>query len=424
MKEGVLLFEFLGYGGQKSDPQLTKLADEARNTAYADRFLLRRDATAEQQAKAIDSFYKDPLSANFDLQKKSLIDLVHARTDKDKQVLFHKYMTEFEAKPIEQSEKARTYGQLNVLLGSEFGVISDEQRVGTALDFLFHAAEGHIDKGRHLTCAPTVQEQRTIARQPSLAAEMITSAAISGEWIARDGKTIKLDQDSLRAGPEERNYPPVDGWRSQASQIFQVVAINDFGQHRRMPLSFIQKEQSSWPLLRNMMAFAGYRGEYWRLADGREVDFGGLGPEAVAEENQRLLGDSKVVLYNAGSPESNTSDHFQPSYDPDRNPPKVIKTFQRAGVDVFDRIDGNAGLESKLADLSNNKKFPVMIGVDESNHELPGYSSWFSDLNLGSHHVVTLTEYDAEHKRVYVQNSDGSEYNGWISTQDLYNGSL
>jgi hypothetical protein len=409
----------------KSDKS-EKLVDAARQAAYGGKFALKETDTPEQQAKTIDAFYHDQSATNLDVQKKALTDLVDAKMATEKQAAFHRYMNEFESSGFSGQEIAKTYAQLNMMLGSSFGVIDERQRVGTAFDFLYHAAEGHIDQGRHNTCGANVIEERVLARNPSLAAEMTTSAAVTGNWISTDGKVIKLDHASLQAGPEEQNCPPVDGWRSQSSQIFQVTALTDLGQHNEKPYTFIQKSQSSWSLVRDVAAWFGSHGESWRAADGTESKYPGLRPSSVAEENKRLLGDTNVVLVNLGDPNSNTNEHFRTPLDPQRGKRTELEeaAYQKVGVNTFDKVGGTNSLREKLADLKTAKQFPVMIGVDDFNNEMPASSTWFRDLDEGSHHVVIVKEYDDAHDRVYIQNSRGTDHNGWISVQDLYNGSL
>lgn len=404
----------------------SKLIDAARQAAYGGSFPFHETDTLEQQAKTIDAFYHAPSAANLDIQKKALTDIVDAKMATEKRASFYRYMTEFESAGFSPQEVAKTYAQLNVLLGNSFGVIDEKQRVGTAFDFLYHATEGHIDQGRHNTCGANVLEERLMARNPSLTAEMITSAAITGDWVSTDGNIIKLDHDSLQAGPEEQNYPPLDGWRSQASQIFQITTLNDVGQHAQKPFSFIQKSQSSWSVLRNAKAMFGYRGESWRADDGSEITFKGLQPMSISAENKRLLGDTDVVLVNLGDPNSNTNPHWSQPEDPLRSK-KVQESavmLAKLGINTFDKVGGSGGLREKLASFKSDKKYPVMIGVDDFNNEIPGSIGWFSDLNVGADHVVTVKDYDSSQDKVYIQNSRGVDYNGWISVQDLYNGSL
>jgi hypothetical protein len=406
---------------ENGNPDQLKLVEQARSDAFGTKFQLHRNDSSDVQAKTIREFFQDPSAADFDLQKQSLNVFAAAKIDIAKQPIFNRYMTEFESRIGDRAEVARTYSQLNVLLSSPVGAIDEQQRIGTALDLIYHAAEGHVDQGRHLTCAPSALEERVLSRKPSIAAEMVVSAAVAGEWIAQDGKTIKLDKDSLNATGEETNYPPIDGWRSQASQIFQVTVLNDISQRTETPHSFLQKSQSGFTPLRTLEAIVGYRGEYWRDPNGAETKFRGLPPKYLADENERLLGDRNVVLNNVGVRSSSKQVLSNQVSTQQALTEQQIEISNRSGVQTFNSV---VSLEQELSTLKESKLFPVMIGVDQSNHELPGYGGILPDLDMGANHVVSLTDYDSVSQQVYVRNSQGSQYDGWISIHDLYDGSL
>jgi hypothetical protein len=412
------IFEY--FHKETKDPKDEQLTEQARVDAYGSKSLLRESDSKDAQAKTIRDFYNSPAAANLEVQKRSLTTFADQNFDGEKKSSFHQYMADFEAKTADPAEVARTYSQLNLLMGTTYGAIDKTQRVGTAFDFLYHAAEGRVDQGTHLTCGANALEARVLARNPALGAEMVASASITGEWIANDGKTIKLDPASLQAHGEEKNYPPVDGWRSQASQIFQVTAINDMSQRSPVPHSFLQESRSDWWAIRTVEAALGSRGEYWRKdEDGLQTKFHGLPLKFVAEENKRLLGDSDVVIANVGKPDSNTAPHVN-FFDPgERN--MRIADAKSPGIQTYESVES---LNLHLSELQSQKRFPIIAGVDLMNGELPGLSHYLSDPNSGGDHVLTLKGYDPIGKRVYIQNSFGAEYDGWISTQDLYNGSL
>ncbi len=142
---------------------------------------------------------------------------------------------------LSRQELTDTYRQVGKLLNSPSNFLSDSERVNVAAGILYHTGHGRIDQGVHSTCNVNVLQNIAFMEKPSVAAEMIATAALEGTWTAGDGKTIKIPKDSMTPGWEERKFPPEDFLRTHASQIFQVVALNDVGQREKVPTEFVQK---------------------------------------------------------------------------------------------------------------------------------------------------------------------------------------
>ncbi len=153
---------------------------------------------------------------------------------------FVRDMERFEARVKAENrspaEVTESYKQMSRLLEAENGAVGSKERQLAAKSFMSHAADPtNIDQGAHNTCNVTTLAERTMTRTPSKMAEMVATAAIDGKWTASDGKVITLKPESLQPGREERTFPPSNsGDRTYATQLMNVVAVNDVLQ-RRMP---------------------------------------------------------------------------------------------------------------------------------------------------------------------------------------------
>jgi LysM repeat protein len=95
----------------------------------------------------------------------------------------------------------------------------------TAAEILHHAAHpDHIDQGHHNTCQTTAMESELYKTEPSKVAKVVADVALTGQFTAYDGTAVKIDPKPQDM--EAMWYPPRNGERDLASQIFQNTAIN------------------------------------------------------------------------------------------------------------------------------------------------------------------------------------------------------
>ena len=98
------------------------------------------------------------------------------------------------------------------------------------------------DQGHHNTCAPTAEAESILTRNPSKAAEMVVTTALTGQWTAPDGKVITIDKGSLQPGVEESVYPSKDGGqRTFATQLLNLTMVNDALQRLVPPQYYVQR---------------------------------------------------------------------------------------------------------------------------------------------------------------------------------------
>ncbi|MBA4026661.1 MAG: hypothetical protein C0473_00315 [Cyanobacteria bacterium DS3.002] len=283
-------------------------------------------------------------------------------------------------------EVAKTMEITAQLLNSDKGIVPAQDRINAAQGIMHHAAHPEsVDQGFHGTCNVATVENMAFSENPSRAAQMISEVALTGQWTAPDGKQIKVDASSLTPGAEERTFPPSDGSRSYASQIYQVTALNDLGQREHPPVYFSQQRSTS----------RSDTGEYWTDASGKVLEpFGGLTVNEIAEESKRLLpGDNSVLIVNDGA------------------------NYQDGSVFSF---ESEKDLGDKLVDLKSKGDLPIIMAVNASDPVFGGKSP-----ENGINHVICIRDIDTSTNppRVKIDNQWGKSSDGWMSLSDLYKGS-
>ncbi|MBA3859583.1 MAG: hypothetical protein C0507_21975 [Cyanobacteria bacterium PR.3.49] len=333
---------------------------------------------------------------------------------------------------LSRQEVADTMKHAQRLISNDSKFLTRDQRGNVAAGILYHMGHGRIDQGMHATCNVTVLQNIAFMDKPSIAAEMITSAALEGKWTAPDGKVITIPEDSMTPGMEESVFPPVDGLRTHASQIFQVVALNDVGQREKEPKEFVQKPAGPASMFHTLASHLLPASEYWmpngyevwRDSSAKETAFMGLTGKQIQEESQRLFGDKYETI----------------SY---RSPWESWKyPFSSKAEDykLTKMVESEDGLRTTISDLDKSGKLPVVVAVDGDNVLLSSTgvidniiyglrssfrplrtASEFIDSQLGiANHVVTVTKYDAASDRVFIENSWGKDQDGWMSVRDLW----
>ncbi|MBP9090155.1 hypothetical protein KBI23_03940 [bacterium] len=287
---------------------------------------------------------------------------------------------------LSAEEVSKTMEITAQLLNSDTGAVPAQDRINAAQGIMHHSAHPEsVDQGFHGTCNVATVENMAFSENPSRAAQMISEVALTGQWTAPDGKQIKVDTNSLTPGAEERTFPPSDGARSYASQLYQVTALNDLGQRENPPIYFSQRRSSS----------RSDTGEYWTDASGKVLEpFGGLTVNEIAEESKRLLpGDNSVLIVNDGA------------------------NYQDGSVSSF---NSEKDLGDKLVDLKSKDDLPIIMAVNGSDPVFGGTSP-----ENGINHVICIRDIDTSTNppRVKIDNQWGKSSDGWMSLSDLYKGS-
>jgi hypothetical protein len=306
---------------------------------------------------------------------------------------FIRTMERFEAaareRGLTQAQVAETYRQMHRMINADVAALPQRQRNMIAQQTLEHAINpSGIDQGQNGTCSAAALQERVFNRNPERAAEMIASGATLGRWTSTDGQVIRLDRTTLLPGVEERMNPTPDGARTQASQLFQVVALNDIYQHLDRDLRFVNRPGDP-TFIRDEDV-----GERLQYADGRPMInsrgrnlgrqqvFPGIPATLLAEEADRL-GQPGTVLFNR-----------QLGYAP--------------GTREFNNPQE---LHNLLAQTARNGGFPVMVFVDVNNPQFK--EQYRPNSTEPGGHFVSITGYDPITQRIQVSNQWGSrnDYN-------------
>jgi len=324
-------------------------------------------------------------------QRQALQDAERNITDPTKRAEFERNRQDFETRAqkdqLPPAEVAQTYEQMTKLLTADQGTVAKPNREVLAENFMNQVAHpNQTDQGNYNTCNVTTLAEHNEWRHPSKMAEMITTTALTGSWTAPDGKQIKIDANSLSPQPESGGHPPKDGDRSFATQVMNVVMVNDITQ-RRSPPEYYSQESSEGN---------NDNGERLRYANGTEVP------------------DSEDPKKGARSPTVDCSE---------------LEAEQR-------RISGDAGTLIERGELNNNKvhevhsqqemqeyllemkrehKLPATVMVDANG---PGF---WNNPNAAkpAWHVVSVTDID-DKGNVFVDNQWGSKNDKWMPVSQLY----
>lgn len=375
-------------------------------------------------------------ASGLEVESRALLQNFQTKSDVPTMKFAAEWKTEAEKRVVSgelsRDELTSTYRQINRLMDNASPHLSDADRMKVAAGILYHAGKGRIDQGLHPTCNVTVLQNIAFSERPSLAAEMITTAALEGAWKSGDGKLIKIPDGSLKPGWEEQKFPPTDGLRSHASQIFQVVALNDVGQREKEPKEYVQKLAEAGSILHAlgsaMLPWSEYwmpNGyEVWKDASGKETAFQGLSGRQIQEESKRLFGDKyETIAYKS------PYEYLSHPFSADESDYKLTKL-----------VESENALRETLAQLKKENRLPVVVAVNGDNVMMTssgmGDSILYAartiirpfktlhevvDAKLGiPNHVVTVSQYDAAADRVYIKNSWGKDQDGWMSVRDLW----
>jgi hypothetical protein len=270
------------------------------------------------------------------------------------------------------AEQAKqTYEEVERLLTAEQGAVSQPERILLAQNIMHHAAQPtSIDQGKYKTCTTTAASELIYLTRPELAAKMAADTALTGQWTTPDGKTIKIDKESLIPTPESRVNPPLDGDRSYATQVLNLVMSNEITQRREPPEYYYQSEKRS---------NAADSGERLLNADGKPV----LDEKGKAMDSPNIsVGDLEAQASRLGEG----------------------KPFYYTAV-----------LAEDLQQNLKEGKTPIIVRVNPESPQLTG----LPDKNSDSGHAVSISRYDPHTEMVRLSNQWGSENDRWVSVDKL-----
>jgi len=301
------------------------------------------------------------------------------------------------ARGLSDREITRTLDQVERLMESrgDRPVTQDERR-RIGMQVIHHAARPtDIDQGSHSTCQVTALEERMFTRCPSKAAEMIVSCSINGYWDAPDGKRITvasgpLGSVTMSPGREERATYPADGERSHASQIFNLVAVNEATQ-RRVPPQFYRQDTVNNATDSGERVYDRNGQPVYETVNGRrqrvqapslsDAEIAAIGFRTTGENNYYLCHSRFGDIANVGSIHSTQ---------------ELIDTIQR---------------------MKRDGKLPATIGLD-MNH--PGLGGTGLARDKDRWHCLSVTDYDPATGRFFISNQWGAAGDRWVSANDMF----
>ncbi len=204
----------------------------------------------------------------------------------------------------------KSYQQMSKMLNAPEAVVPAADRAVLAESLIHQCAQPQeTHQGRHNTCNVTSVAENTLVKNPDKAVEMAATTAITGKWTAPDGKVITMDQASLKPGSEEQTYPPAkDGERTFATQVLNLVMINDALQRRNPPQSYVQvtPEKPANSHDKSVPVDTGERtldasGNVIKDNSGRPISGPDITTSDIAQVSKRLNGaNAHVIDYTTG----------------------------------------------------------------------------------------------------------------------------
>ncbi|MBL0187279.1 MAG: hypothetical protein IPP97_16225 [Candidatus Obscuribacter sp.] len=284
-------------------------------------------------------------------------------------------------------EIAKTYTEINRLLEAKGDrPLKPEQRKDIAEQIMRQAADPTtIDQGQHNTCNMTTVESRMYTRNPSDAARLVTDVALTGQYVATDGRRVRLNPG---AHDEARHAETYDGGRSHASEIFQVAAVNlHIHQENRRTNPPGQLRYEQHPVKPGT-----------RDTGERIIDYG-VKPPKVMDYHP------KIYDYNLG----NLRDVYAAITG--KSEKGIVIAHDGPMVDTSDgvtRINSERQLNEELAKAKREGKLPLIVTVDTAMEPFWTDSGAGSAGGSGGKHVVTITDYTpGRPAKVTIDNSWG-----------------
>lgn len=292
-----------------------------------------------------------------------------------------------------------TYKQLTILLQSAptDRSLPWQSRMLAVSHFLIHAARPDTAcLGSKIGAQVLCLIQKLISTRPSRLAEILSSASLDGEWRAFDGKVLKVDEHSLKPGPEELGYKAGDHKRSYAIKIWQSFLLNNCLIRRTVPM--IYSETPGRP-------GKDYGGQILRTQDGKTVN-PKLGANISFFELALLarfeFGESSCILVNDLSFGTQSPELL------DASTQNMLLHFRTVSE-----------LGEILVACRDASRLPATVAVDERRLLAESYQD-------GINHAVNVVDFN-EYGNLRIYNPlllPGMQRSARISLQRLYNASL
>ncbi len=231
-------------------------------------------------------------TVELEAERKKLHEIIANQTmsDEERKTLLSKieqFTIEGKQQGLSEHEIAKTLKELGLLIAPTEAALPLADRVTLAIQALEHCINPeNIDQGNHNTCNVTSMEEHMYSKNPSAALAVLVQVATNGYYIAPDGKKIVVDPASLRPDREAARGM-VDGSRDYASQLLQLVMLNNYYQ-RLNPPQFLRSVPPD--------NFA-HTGDVIVDQNGNVIEeFPGLTVGAMRQIGEQMFGDSSYIV--------------------------------------------------------------------------------------------------------------------------------
>jgi len=310
---------------------------------------------------------------------------------------------------LTSDQVAETYKQVTRLFDAGQGAtLPADQRLRLAQQVLRNAARPtSIDQGHHGTCNVSVVESRVYAKNPEAAARLVADIATTGSFRSKDGSLITPTMRSLSPDDEARTYPPANGERGFASQVFQMTAANIKWQRTVV------------------------------TPDGHIASKGKITYEQIPSKRSSFSADTgeRVMDYSQNPPRETTSYKQGPALSVSDLPDIanqitgrsdsgfVIENKVHAGR-FTEQVSSPKELEQAILDARQNGQLPAFIRVHTGNDPFLSDSGGTYSRQRGVWHVVSITDYDPRTKKVTIDNQWGSRGDRTVDLDKLYKATM
>jgi hypothetical protein len=302
-----------------------------------------------------------------------------------------KFETRAKGDHLSDQEVQATYESVDRLLTSRTGATYVKDRNVLAQQVMDIAADPDKAKtGRTSdTCGPAAIETLLYAKQPSVAANLITESALTGAYKTQDGTKVSADliPSNESAHPEDPNN------RLYASQIFQSVAMN----------AGLKSSGSNWSYnIEHGDLKPGQHGDYYLDGKGDRQPYNGTYSNNLLQIYGSLTGKNDLTVIDNSLPQKSIS-----------FPGGTLR-----------KVDSAADLQQVLSDSQKNGSMsPVIVGVDARNQPFwndAGLSGANPYSNYG--HWSAVHDYKPELNSISYSNEwDGTNHQ--TSPEDMFRAS-
>lgn len=345
------------------------------------------------------------ISKNVQESREALLESICGLGDENQRNACAESMAQFESRMIEdfsevaEQEINTSYDNLRYLLSTPpfAQSIPWQSRLLAVSHFLVHAAKPESAcQGSKIGSEVLCLIQRLFATRPSRVTEMIASAAILGEWQTFDGKTMIIDEQSLKPGPEEILYRSGENKRSYAVKLMQLLLLNNVLRRRRQSLTYAEcpgrpGKKYSGQIVRN---------QHGDLVNPKLATLSYLELALLAKFE---FNENSCVIVNTNA--------FPP------NSPEYDDYLSKANLLVH--ISSPEQLSEALQAAKKCSAIPITIAVDERRLLAESYQD-------GINHCINVVQFN-EFGLLRIYNPQllpGMQRSSKISLQRLYNATL